>query len=67
MSELKDYEDDPLYREALDNLYWALDDGYASQQMKAIDNLISVRLAIMMEEMAARLEQSQAHYQERER
>lgn len=54
---MKDYENDQDYLDAMSQLYWALDDGYHSHQAKAIDDLITIRLALMMEAQADKIQE----------
>lgn len=49
---MTNYEHDQDYLNAMSQLYWALQDGYHSQQAKAIDDLITIRLTLMMEAQA---------------
>lgn len=58
MSELEeadDWENDPMYQEAMAELIWALDDGSEHQKASAIDTLITVRIAHMMERIESRM------------
>jgi hypothetical protein len=52
---MKDYEDDEGYQEAMSELIWALDEGYEVARAKAIDNLITIRLALMIEAIEERI------------
>lgn len=52
---MKDYENDPDYQKAMGELTWAIDEGFDYQKAKAIDDLITIRLALMMEAQADRI------------
>jgi hypothetical protein len=53
---VSDHEEDEDWREAMWKLRYAFREGY--DRAEAIDDLITIRLAIMIEQMAERLEKN---------
>lgn len=52
---MKDYEEDEDYQKAMSELIWALDEGYEVARARAIDDLITIRLSLILEAMEEKI------------